>query len=107
MLLPPLSTTTDNVALATSARFEIVHSPQDISPQVAKTWSVCPLAPARHAETNSRDISLSLVTDPAVWKLAWSKGADVIAFLRSFQAMRAGFASGAFQYHVMAFQKPA
>jgi tocopherol O-methyltransferase len=89
MLLPPLSTPQDYVSLATQAGFKVLSQPRDISKQVARTW----------------DISLSLVTNPAIWKLAWEKGPDVVAFLKAFQAMRTGYSSGAFQYHVMSFVK--
>ncbi len=62
---------------------------QDISSQVARTW----------------DLSLKLITDPALWRFAVERGAELVEFLRSFKAMRAGFKSGAFRYPAMVLEK--
>ena len=52
-----------------------------------------------------RDISISLVSSPSLWALAFTQGRDFIAFLQAFKAMRRGYANGTFRYAVMAFQK--
>ncbi len=59
---------------------------RDVSAEVARTWDLC----------------LELVSAPAVWSLAMSRGRDTVAFVRTFRAMRAGFASGAFRYALIA-----
>lgn len=53
-----------------------------------------------------RDISWTLVQNPALWAFALTQGRDGIAFLQSFRAMRRGFANGSFRYAVMSFEKP-
>ena len=52
-----------------------------------------------------RDISISLVSSPSLWALAFTQGRDFIAFLQAFKAMRRGYANGTFRYAVMAFRK--
>ena len=89
MLIAPLCTVAEYVSLAESAGFKQRSPPQDISQEVAKTW----------------DISFSLISDPALWKLALAAGGDAVGFLRAFQAMRRGYKSGAFRYAVMVFEK--
>jgi tocopherol O-methyltransferase len=44
------------------------------------------------------DLSLDIISDKAFWALAAKYGAAFVSFLRAFQAMRAGFASGNFIY---------
>ena len=53
----------------------------------------------------NRDISWSLVSDPAIWKLALAMDTDAVAFLKAFQAMRTGYKNGTFRYAVMVFEK--
>ncbi len=62
---------------------------KDISAQVASTW----------------DISLGLLKEPQLWKLATHHGREFVDFLKAFRAMQAGFRSGAFRYIVMVAQK--
>jgi tocopherol O-methyltransferase len=52
-----------------------------------------------------RDISWSLIQNPALWAFAVAQGRDGLAFMQAFRAMRRGFANGTFRYAVMAFQK--
>jgi tocopherol O-methyltransferase len=52
-----------------------------------------------------RDISLGLIASPSLWAFAFTQGRDFVAFLKAFQAMRKGFASGSFRYGVAAFLK--
>jgi tocopherol O-methyltransferase len=89
MLLPPLHTMDDYVALAEQAGLKCVKGPEDLSEGVAKTW----------------DISWELVSSPALWAFAISQGRDGLAFLQSFRAMRRGYREGAFRYGVMVFEK--
>ena len=63
---------------------------EDISRQVAKTW----------------DVSLGLVKDVALWKLATEHGKKFVEFLKSFKAMRQGFKTGVFRYGAMIIEKP-
>ena len=53
----------------------------------------------------TRDISWSLIQNPALWAFAVAQGRDGLAFMQAFRAMRRGFANGTFRYAVMAFQK--
>jgi tocopherol O-methyltransferase len=48
----------------------------------AKTWDLC----------------LDIIKDKALWKLALEHGAQFVTYLKAFQAMRNGFASGNFIY---------
>lgn len=59
-----------------------VAKTEDISTNVARTW----------------DISLNIIKDPALWKLALTNSKEILNFLNSFRAMRAGFTSGNFIY---------
>ncbi|OAP64937.1 hypothetical protein AYL99_00909 [Fonsecaea erecta] len=89
MLLPPLKTMAEYVALAEAAGLRVFHAPQDISQQVARTW----------------DISWELVSNPSLWAFAISQGRDGLAFLQAFRAMRRGYSNGTFRYGVMCFEK--
>jgi len=44
------------------------------------------------------DLSLEIIKDPALWAFAAKHGSQFLTYLRAFQAMRAGFASGDFVY---------
>ena len=68
---------------------EIVHR-QDLSRQCAKSW----------------DLGLDMIRDKSLWALAIKMGKDFVANLRSFQAMRAGYASGNFVYGLFVARKP-
>eukprot|EP01113_Clastostelium_recurvatum_P033215 TRINITY_DN4365_c0_g1_i2.p1 TRINITY_DN4365_c0_g1~~TRINITY_DN4365_c0_g1_i2.p1 ORF type:complete len:312 (+),score=50.86 TRINITY_DN4365_c0_g1_i2:28-936(+) len=89
MLLPPLSTIDQYVSYAKSNGMKVLAEPRNISKNVSKTW----------------DISWSLVQNPSLWAMALTQGRDFVAFLKAFQAMRAGFAEGSFQYWVVVFEK--
>ncbi len=84
MLLPELSTASFYARTLQDCGCRIL-SAGDISAHVAKTWDVC----------------LALTNFPVVWKFAMSHGSDFISFLRGFKAMKAGFASGAFQCQML------
>ncbi len=72
-----------------AAGMEIVCR-EDLSKQCARSW----------------DLGLEIVADPAFWALAAKLGRDFVKNLKSFRAMRAGFASGAFVYGLMVARKP-
>jgi hypothetical protein len=44
------------------------------------------------------DLGLDIIKDKAFWTLAAKNGAQFISYLKTFQAMRAGFSSGNFVY---------
>ncbi len=55
---------------------------QILNKNCAKTW----------------DLSLNIIKDRSFWKLAAKYGTHFITYLKAFEAMRAGFASGNFVY---------
>jgi tocopherol O-methyltransferase len=61
----------------------------DISDRVYRTW----------------DIISDAITNPTVWGFALKHGKELVEFLHSFKAMRAGFKSGAFRYPAMVLEK--
>lgn len=61
----------------------------DISDRVARTW----------------DLTSDAITNPAVWGFALKHGKELVEFLHSFKAMRAGFKSGAFRYPALVLEK--
>ncbi|HEY2548683.1 MAG TPA: hypothetical protein VGI46_21590, partial [Candidatus Acidoferrum sp.] len=69
--------------------FQIVHR-QDLTRQCAKSW----------------DFGLDVIRDKSFWAIAAKQGKDLVANLRSFRAMRAGFASGNFVYGLFIARKP-
>jgi tocopherol O-methyltransferase len=105
MLLPPLCTQADYVRMAESNGLKALQEPKDISKDVAKTWYVTFVINHNLLTKLSRDISWQLVSSPSLWAFAISQGRDGLAFLQAFRAMRRGYASGAFRYAVVAFQK--
>lgn len=63
---------------------------EDISKPCARSW----------------DLGVEIVADPQFWVLAAKLGRDFVKNLKSFRAMRAGFASGAFVYGLIVAKKP-
>jgi tocopherol O-methyltransferase len=51
------------------------------------------------------DLCLDIIKDRALWELAFKLGPDFVTYLRGFQAMRAGYRSGAFVYGLMVARK--
>lgn len=51
------------------------------------------------------ELGLEIIGDPGFWSLAAKHGADFVRYLKAFQAMRAGFASGAFVYGLLVGRK--
>jgi tocopherol O-methyltransferase len=67
--------------LLISNGLQIVHR-EILNKNCAKTWDLC----------------LDIIKDKAFWTLAAKHGAEFVSYLKAFQAMRAGFASGNFVY---------
>ena len=65
----------------TSNGLRIVHR-EILNKNCAKTWDLC----------------LDIIKDKAFWTLAAKHGTEFVSFLKAFQAMRTGFASGNFVY---------
>jgi tocopherol O-methyltransferase len=80
-MLVELGTMDDYRDMIGTAGFDIVDM-RDLSKPCAKTW----------------DLTLELVKTQSLWNLAKSLGIDFVRYLRSFHAMRRGFASGAFVF---------
>jgi hypothetical protein len=68
---------------------QIVHR-QDLSRQCAKSW----------------DLGLDIIRHKSFWALAAKMGKDFVTNLKAFQAMRAGYSSGAFVYGLLVARKP-
>ena len=52
------------------------------------------------------DISVEIIKHKSFWDLALQHGPEFIKNLKSFQAMRAGFATGNFVYGLLVAKKP-
>ena len=72
-----------------SSGLQIVHR-QDLTRNCAKSW----------------DLGLDIIKDKKFWILAAKLGAEFVANLKSFHAMRAGFASGNFVYGLFVAKLP-
>jgi tocopherol O-methyltransferase len=76
-----LQTTHDYARLLASSGLHVTHR-EVLNKNCVKTW----------------DIGLEIIKDKNFWALAVKLGPDFVAYLKAFQAMRAGFASGNFVY---------
>jgi tocopherol O-methyltransferase len=72
-----------------SSGLHVIHR-QDLTVNCAKSW----------------DIGLDIIMDKAFWSMAAKHGAEFIASLKAFHAMRAGFASGNFVYGLFVAKMP-
>ena len=72
-----------------SSGLQIVHR-QDLTRNCAKSW----------------DLGLDIIKDKKFWILAAKLGAEFVTNLKSFHAMRAGFASGNFVYGLFVAKLP-
>ncbi|MGB7844268.1 MAG: class I SAM-dependent methyltransferase [Candidatus Acidiferrum sp.] len=68
---------------------QIVHR-QVLNPNCAKTW----------------DLSVHIIKDKSFWALAAKYGADFVAYLKAFQAIRTGYATGNFVYGLFVARMP-
>ena len=80
-MLVELKTMDEYERMLTSNGLQIRHS-EILNKNTAKTW----------------DISLEIIKDKNFWSLAAQHGSQFVTYLKAFQAMRAGFASGKFVY---------
>lgn len=80
-MLVELKTISEYGEMIRSAGLDVVIT-SDLSARCAKTW----------------DITTDLIKSPTLWRLARDRGVDFVRFLRSFSAMRKGFATGSFVY---------
>jgi tocopherol O-methyltransferase len=71
----------------TSNGLQITHR-EILNKHCAKTW----------------DLSLEIITDKAFWALAAKLGTHFVSYLKAFQVIRAGFASGNFAYGLFVAQ---
>lgn len=83
-MLVELETLTDYAEMIQAAGLEVT-AVSDLSERCSKTWDIC----------------AGLITNRALWRLAGDAGVEFIRFLRSFNAMRKGFASGSFVYGML------
>ena len=72
-----------------SVGMRIVHQ-EDLTRNCAKSW----------------DLGLDIIKDKKFWALAAKLGAEFVTNLKSFRAMRAGFASGNFVYGLFVAKLP-
>lgn len=84
-----LETMDDYESYLLAGGLKIVHR-QELTRQCAKTW----------------DFGLNIIRDKSFWALAAKYGKDFLNYLRAFQAMRAGYASGNFVYGLFVARKP-
>lgn len=84
-----LDTMTDYQDHLEAGGCEIVHR-EILNDRCARTW----------------DVGLDIIKEKAFWKLALLHGADFVKYLKGFQAMRDGFASGNFVYGLFVARLP-
>jgi cyclopropane fatty-acyl-phospholipid synthase-like methyltransferase len=84
-----LETMDDYESHLLASGLQIVHR-EDISRHCAKSW----------------DIGMNVIRKKSFWSLAAKMGKDFVANLKSFQAMRAGYASGTFVCGLFVARKP-
>jgi tocopherol O-methyltransferase len=87
-MLVELHTMQEYESLIHSSRLQISHS-EVLNKNCAKSW----------------DLSLAIIKKKSFWTLAARLGPDFVAHLRSFRAMKAGFASGNFVYGLLVARK--
>src|SRR5216684_2445645 len=83
-----LDTMEDYAAFLRSNGLQIMHN-EILNKNCSKTWDLC----------------LDMLKKKALWRIAAENGSEFVEFLRSFRAMRAGFASGNFIYGLVVAKK--
>jgi tocopherol O-methyltransferase len=83
-----LQTMEDYEQLLVSNGLQIMHR-EILNRSCAKTW----------------DLGLEIIKDKTFWALAAKLGAHFVSYLKAFQAVRAGFASGNFVYGLLVASK--
>jgi len=84
-----LETMDDYESHLVASGLQIVHR-EDLTRQCAKSW----------------DLALEMIRDKSLWALVAKMGKDFVTYLKAFQAMRAGYASGNFVYGLFTARKP-
>ena len=84
-----LETMDDYESYLVESGLQIVQK-QDLSRECAKSW----------------DLGMDIIRDKSFWALAAKLGKDFVTNLKSFRAMRAGYASGNFVYGLFIARKP-
>lgn len=87
-MLVELHTMEEYKSIVHSNRMEIAHG-EILNNQCSKTWDIC----------------LDIIKKKAFWTLAARLGPEFIEHLKSFRAMKAGFASGNFVYGLLIARK--
>jgi cyclopropane fatty-acyl-phospholipid synthase-like methyltransferase len=85
-----LQTMSDYARHLTSSGLQIVRQ-EALTSHCAKTWDLC----------------LDIIKEKSFWALAAQHGPHFVTYLKTFQAMRAGFASGSFVYGLFVAVAPA
>ena len=88
-MLVELQIMDDYEHLLVSNGLQIMHR-EVLNKNCAKTWDLC----------------LDIIKDQSFWALAAKHGAHLVSYLKAFQAMRAGFASGNFVYGLFVAAAP-
>jgi tocopherol O-methyltransferase len=83
-MLAKLQTMDEYESFLTANNLKIVHH-EVLNKSCAKTWELC----------------IDILRDKELWKIAMKHGPAFVSHLRAFQAMRRGFASGAFVYGLL------
>jgi ubiquinone/menaquinone biosynthesis C-methylase UbiE len=83
-MLARLQTMDDYESFLAANNLKIVHH-EVLNKNCAKTWDLC----------------IDILRDKELWKIAMKHGPAFVSHLRAFQAMRRGFASGAFVYGLL------
>lgn len=83
-MLARMQTMDDYESLLASNGLKIAHR-EVMNKNCAKTWDLC----------------IDILRDKELWKIAMKHGPAFVSHLRAFQAMRRGFASGAFVYGLL------
>ena len=84
-----LETMNDYESYLVESGLQIVQK-QDLSRECAKSW----------------DLGMDIIRDKSFWALAAKLGKDFVTNLKTFRAMRAGYASGNFVYGLFIARKP-
>jgi tocopherol O-methyltransferase len=87
-MLVELHTMEEYETLMSENGLEVVKT-ETLNKRCAKTWEVC----------------LDIIKNKAFWALAVQNGVDFVHYLKAFQAMREGFASGNFIYGLIVAKK--
>ncbi|MEA3004041.1 MAG: tocopherol O-methyltransferase [Sphingomonadales bacterium] len=91
--LPSMGSRSEYLAMAAAAGFSLLGY-DDVSRNVRRTWAIC-----------LRRTLVRLVTDPALRRLALSRGTDNRGFLLSLPRLMVALRTGAMRYGVFVWEK--